>query len=99
MITIEQIIEWSKPHPIGGDSKVTRIDTNAIGFSIVGGGPGLYGDFENDFEVAIFDNESGEFMTRFFYPDGQDDIIPYMKGKDLEKLVNRLIKGNDFQVR
>lgn len=99
MITVEDIIKWSKSHPIGEGAKRTRILNSAIEFSIVGGGRGLYGDFEKTFEVAIFDVESGDFMTRFFYPDGSDDVIPYMDGKDLESLVNQLIKDKDFQVR
>jgi len=100
MITIQDIKKWSKPHPLGEGARRTNIMNNAIEFSIVGGGKkALYGDFEKTFEVAIFDVESGEFMTRFFYPDGSDDVIPYMDGKDLESLVNQLIKDKDFQVR
>ena len=99
MITIENIKEWSKAHPIGNGARRTVISNKAIEFSIVGGATGLYGDFKDNFEVAIFDVESGEFMTRFFYPEGSDDVIPYISGEDLEKLVNRLIKDKDFQVR
>ena len=99
MITVEQIIEWSKEHPIGNGARSTRIANNAIEFSIVGGAKGLYGDFKDTFEVAIFDNESREFMTRFFYPDGSDDVIPYMSKQELETLINQLIKDTDFQVR
>ena len=99
MITIQNIKDWSKPHSIGLGARRTRIANNAIEFSIVGGGTGLYGDFENTFELAIFDVESGDFMTRFFYPEVGDDVIPYMSGEDLEKLVNKLIKDKDFQVR
>lgn len=99
MITIENIIEWSKAHSIGDGARRTVISNKAVEFSIVGGAKGLYGDFKDTFEVAIFDVESGDFMTRFFYPDGSDDIIPYMNGKELESLVNQLIKDKDFQVR
>jgi hypothetical protein len=53
----------------------------------------------NDFEMAIFDKESGEFVTKFFYPDATDDVIGYMSGKDLETLVNKVLKDKDFQVR
>ena len=49
MITIENIIEWAKPHPLDG-GKMTRIHNDEIEFSIVGGRSGLYGDFENDFD-------------------------------------------------
>ena len=99
MITIQNIKDWSKPHRSCSGAHHTRIANNAVEFSIVGGGTGLYGDFENTFELAIFDVESGDFMTRFFYPEGGDDVIPYMRGEDLETLVNKLIKNKDFQVR
>lgn len=96
MITIKNIIEWSKPHPLDG-GKMTRIYNDEIEFSIVGGRSGLYGDFENDFEVAIIDKKSGDFITKFFYPEGSDDVIGYMKLEDVEKLVNQVF-GKGFQV-
>jgi len=96
MITAENIIEWSKPHPLEG-GKMTRIYNDEIEFSIVGGRSGLYGDFENDFEVAIIDKKTGDFVTKFFYPEANDDVIGYMKSEDVEKLANQvLVKG--FQV-
>ncbi len=96
MITIKDIIEWSKPHPLDG-GKMTRLYNDEIEFSIVGGRSGLYGDFENDFEVAIIDKKSGDFITKFFYPEGSDDVIGYMKSEDVEKLVNQVL-GKGFQV-
>ena len=96
MITVENIIEWSKPHPLDG-GKMTRLYNDEIEFSIVGGRSGLYGDFENDFEVAIIDRKSGDFITKFFYPEGSDDVIGYMKLEDVEKLVNQVL-GKGFQV-
>ncbi len=96
MITIKDIIEWSKPHPLDG-GKMTRLYNDEIEFSIVGGRSGLYGDFENDFEVAIIDKKSGDFITKFFYPEGSDDVIGYMKLEDVEKLVNQVL-GKGFQV-
>ncbi len=96
MITIKDIIEWSKPHPLDG-GKMTRLYNDEIEFSIVGGRSGLYGDFENDFEVAIIDKKSGNFITKFFYPEGSDDVIGYMKLEDVEKLVNQVL-GKGFQV-
>jgi hypothetical protein len=98
MITVENIIDWSKPHPLGG-GKITRLYNKEIEFSIVGGRSGLYGDFINDFEVAILDNKNGEFITKFFYPEANDEVIGYMKGKDLEELVNKVFRKDDFQVR
>jgi len=96
MITIKDIIEWSKPHPLDG-GKMTRLYNDEIEFSIVGGRSGLYGDFENDFEVAIIDKKSGDFITKFFYPEGSDDVVGYMKLEDVEKLVNQVL-GKGFQV-
>jgi len=99
MITIKDIIDLSKPHPVMNGGRVTRIGNNNVSFSIVGGARGLYGDFINDFEVAIFDKESGDFITKFFYPEATDDVIVYMPGKDLESLVSKVLKDKDFQVR
>ena len=99
MINIKDIIDLSKPHPVMNGGRVTRIGNNNISFSIVGGARGLYGDFINDFEVAIFDKESGDFVTKFFYPEATDDVIGYMSGKDVESLVSKVLKDKDFQVR
>jgi hypothetical protein len=102
MITIKDIIKWSKPHPISLYSKEkgrqSRFGNKKIEFSIVGGQTGLYGDFKKTFEVAIFDVESGEFVTKFFYPESGDDIIPYMGASDVEKLVNTVLKIEDLSI-
>ena len=100
MITIEDIKKWSKPHPLANvislkdrkGGRVSRFGNKEIEFSIVGGGQGLYGDFDKTFEVAIFDRKSNDFVTRFFYPEGSDDVIPYMESSEVEKLVNSVIK-------
>lgn len=98
MITIAHITQGSKQHPVITEGKITRISNNTILFSIVGGAYGLYGDFEETFEVAIFDVETREFRTRFFHPEASDDVIPYMDAKDLVQLINRVIRKDDFQV-
>jgi len=97
MITGENIIEWSKPHPLEG-GKMTRIYNDEIEFSIVGGRSGLYGDFENDFEVAILDRKTGDFRTRFFKPELSDDVIGYMPKDELLEFLNQIL-GKSFQVR
>jgi hypothetical protein len=97
MITLENIIEWSKPHQLEG-GKMTRIYNSEIEASIVGGRSGLYGDFEKDFELGILDRQTGEFVTKFFYPEGNDEVIGYMKAEDLLGLLNRIF-GKGFQVR
>jgi hypothetical protein len=106
MITIEDIKKWSKPHPLANvislkdrrGGRVSRFGNKELEFSIVGGGTGLYGDFDKTFEVAIFDRKSNDFVTRFFYPEGSDDVIPYMESSEVEKLVNSVIKREDLSV-
>jgi hypothetical protein len=97
MITVENIIEWSKPHQLEG-GRMTRIFNNDIEASIVGGRSGLYGDFEKDFELAIFDRQNDEFVTKFFYTEGSDDVVGYMTGENLVELLNKIF-GKGFQVR
>jgi len=97
MITVENIIEWSKPHPLDG-GKMTRVYNDEIEFSIVGGRSGLYGDFENDFEVAILDRKTGDFRTRFFKPELSDDVIGYMPKDEVTQFLNQIL-GKSFQVR
>jgi hypothetical protein len=97
MITVENVIEWAKPHPLDG-GKMTRIYNDDIEASIVGGRSGLYGDFEKDFEVAIIDKKDGQFITKFFYPEGNDDVIGYMTGENLVELLNKMF-SKGFQVR
>jgi hypothetical protein len=97
MITVENIIEWSKPHPLDG-GKMTRVYNDEIEFSIVGGRSGLYGDFENDFEVAILDRKTGDFRTRFFKPELSDDVIGYMPKDEVTQFLNEIL-GKSFQVR
>ena len=98
MITIQNIIDWSKPHDIGNGGRSTVISNKAVKFSIVGGCKGLYGDFVNTFELAIFNQETGEFMTNFFCPE-DIEVVGYMTGEKLEELVNKIFKDKDFQVR
>ena len=102
MITIKDIIKWSKPHPtskyVCGNGRQSRFGNNQVEFSIVGGDKGLYGDFEKTFEVAIFDRKTRNFVTRFFYPEATDDVIPHMGIKEVEKLVNSVIKRENLSV-
>jgi hypothetical protein len=77
---------------------MSRFGNKEIEFSIVGGDRGLYGDFEKTFEVAIFDRKSNDFVTRFFYPEATDDVIPYMDANKVEELVNSVIKRERLSV-
>ena len=99
MITIQNIIDWSKRHPIREGGRVTVISNDVVKFSIVGGCSGLYGNFIDTFELAIFNQETGEFITKFFCPDASDDVVGYMPKEKLVALTNQIFKNNDFQVR
>ena len=103
MITIQDIKNWSKPHPLDNvirrGGRISCFGNKEVEFSIVGGGRGLYGDFDKTFEVAIFDKESNNFVTRFFYPEVTDDVIPYMDADKVEELVNSVIKRKDLSVK
>jgi hypothetical protein len=96
MITYEDIVEKSIQHPARTSSgRVVRFETPIIIISIVGGSPGLYGDFDNDFEIAIIDKKTGKFMSGFFYPEYVDstrDVMPYVSRENMLKIVNQLIK-------
>lgn len=99
MITIENIKNWSKPHPVGDGGKMTNIFNRKYEISIVGGRQGLYGDFNETFEVAILDTKNRNFITIFFFPHNGQDVIGYMGGNELEEFTNTLFRNNDFQVR
>ena len=102
MITIDDIKKYAKPHPTtkftGGSGKQARFGNNKVEFSIVGGDTGLYGDFVDTFEVAIFDVQSRNFITRFFYPEATDDVIGWMPSEEVEKLVNSVVKKEDLSI-
>ena len=98
MITIEDIKKWSKEHPNGG-GRMTNIFNHKYDLSIVGGRDGLYGDFENTFEIAIFDTQDRRFITKLFFPENDHDVVGYMKAETLEELVNSIFRNNGFQVR
>lgn len=98
MTTIQDIINYSKPHrnQMTG-ARQTLLSDERVRMSIVGGCQGLYGDFENDFEVAILDQETDEFVTRFFRPEANDDVLGYLTGEELIRLIEQVFKKG-FQV-
>jgi hypothetical protein len=80
-LTVEYIQKHSKQHPISAidNRSGARMFQKKIGdytLSIVGGDTGLYGDFENTFEVALIDDEAKEFVTGKFCKRG-DEVLPY----------------------
>ena len=101
MITVSDIQEWSRPHPVVEGGRMTNIFSPKYEVSIVGGGKKgrLYGDFKNSFEVAVFSTKSREFVTRFFFPDNSDDVVGYLSSDNLEEFLNSVFRENNFQVR
>ena len=99
MIKVEDIISYSKPHPnqMEGARQTVLMDDNII-LSIVGGGRGLYGDFEKDFEMAIMEKSSGNFVTKYYVDSASDDVLAYQEKEQVEYLANLLFKKG-FQVR
>lgn len=75
-LTADFIIRNSRRHPMGREGRMFTMEIGNYMISIVGGGRGLYGDFENNFEVALMERESGKFVTSFFTKRG-DDVLPY----------------------
>ena len=66
MTTIQDIIKFSKPHPGSMENaRQTVLTDGKILLSIVGGAKGLYGDFENDFELAIMEVGERNFVTKY----------------------------------
>lgn len=87
-MTISEIKALAK-ETFGGRMQ-SLIQSENFKISIVGG-PGLYGDFEKTFEIAIID-ESGDFVTKQYVDGLNDDVIGYCSVKETEELVNRLLK-------
>lgn len=88
-LTIEYIRKNSKPHPMsilkGDKSRMFREFVGDYILSIVGGGIGLYGDFINDFEVALIDQDSGDFVTSAYSSRG-DQVMGYATIDEINEL-------------
>ena len=96
MITYKDILEKATDH-LFGEGKKVNYETPTLIISIVGGRQGLYGDFNEDFEIAIIDRKTGEFISEVFYPDLTDvsgQIMPYVGRDRMLSIVNELMKGS-----
>jgi hypothetical protein len=95
MKTIEDIKRDSFPHPLVDEARQTIYETPLLKISIVGGGRGLYGDFNETFEVAIIEKNKFNLISGYFYPefsDSQGETMPYLSIEQTLKVVNELIK-------
>lgn len=75
-----------------GNRKQSLIECEQYNISIVGG-PGLYGDFEKTFEIAVM-TKDGSFITKNFVDGLSDDVLGYYSIEETENFVNRLIFSN-----
>lgn len=99
MTTVEEIIKYSKPHPNGIEgARQIILYNDKVRMSIVGGSKGLYGDFSEDFEIAFLDQETNEFVTKFYSPNNDDDVIGYVSGLEVLDLINNVF-AKGFQVK
>jgi len=96
MITLNDIFNNSHPHGLDG-GKQTIIKNDKFILSIVGGRSGLYGDFDEDFELAIIDPITKDFITRMVFPELNDDVMAYVNREKLLEVANLLFKKYSFQ--
>ena len=95
-LTIQDIISHSKEHsPLGGKRTVYETDDHII--SIVGGRQGLYGNFVDDFELAILDSKTKDFLTQNFVQGINDHVSPYTPSSKLLEIIKPLLE-NGFRV-
>ena len=96
MTIIEKIIAMSEPHGDGSGSR-TVLKSKKYLLSIVGGRQGLYGDFKTDFELAIIDPLTNDFITKLIFPEMNDDVMAYVPAERVEEIVNMLFPNQSFQ--
>lgn len=89
--TIQEIIDNSEPHPTVPKGRCTLFRVGDYYFSVVGGGFGLYGDFENTFELAIMDRRF-RFVTQKLYPDEGNDVFGWLTKEKLLKKMDEVSK-------
>lgn len=88
-MTIQDIKNLAKKRDMGGFQTILEGDGFII--SIVGGERGLYGDFENDFEIAVMESEYKNFITASIVEDANDDVMAYVPAYRVEQIVNELL--------
>lgn len=89
-INFDFILKNSRDHLLGG--KILRIETGKLIISIVGGRTGFYGDFENDFEVAILHQETRSMITSMFFDTNGDDVAGFVPKDDVIDFLQKFLK-------
>lgn len=85
--TIKDVMDSRIDHPLGGYQ--SRFDVGKYEVSVVGGRYGLYGDFVNTFELAIFDKE-GNFATKKLVASASDDVVGWLDKEELMDIINQI---------
>ena len=88
LLTKEILNKGTLTHPVVEGGKMFRQKIGEYEISIVGGGRGLYGDFEKTFELAIF-NEKGGFETVFLNT-SFDDVESYITLEEINDIIIRI---------
>ena len=92
-LTIEHIQKHSTEHPMKLGARRYREVIGDYILSIVGGGVGLYGDFVNNFEVALIDQDTGDFVTGA-YAKRDDDVLGYATIDEINELYFNIPRKN-----
>jgi hypothetical protein len=87
LLTTEILKNEAKRHPVGGGGYQYTEKIGDYTLSIVGGVIGQYGDFKNDFEVALIDDTDGRFVTGLYGPRGESDgVMAYANIEEINEL-------------
>ena len=87
-LTKEILNKESKPHHLVEGGKIYTQKIGKYTLSIVGGGKGLYGDFEKTFEVAIFNERDG--FERVFLNTSYDDVEGYTTLEEINEIIAKI---------
>lgn len=85
--TIEDVLDSKVEHPLGGYQSTIQVGEYTV--SVVGGRVGLYGDFINTFELAIF-NKERDFVTKDLVSSADDDVIGWLDKEELMDIINQI---------
>lgn len=85
--TINDILDSKIEHPLGGYQSTIKVGEYTV--SVVGGRTGLYGDFIDTFELAIF-NKDGDFVTKDLVSSSDGDVVVWLDKEQLIDIINQV---------
>lgn len=86
MKTFNDLIFTKHSNGIAGAVQAKLVLDNNITLSVIGG-PGLYGDGINTFEVGAWHNDSNDWIKLSDY----DDVITWQSKDDIDQIIQRLM--------